>query len=288
MYNVISIIERMVDMDKDIFDNQIFDTIDPPRKSTFKLAGSTLPNSQDIYFYSKWDELFERYQSARLFIRKCIEEAGNDWFNPVDDPTVQRGLELTFKAELYETALINYNILVDLSWTITYVSAEFTLYDFDNDGNITNSTEISGMIPIEEAYNLLRKTENKVKSPHAEGNPFQYLKVMAPEFSEAIDLIIDFWKDFSNSDIRQMYNYVKHKGKPRYTEIENLRGGKLFSIYVDNQEYPADVRDIQKIVSLEQEIKQLLDFDNEKLFPYIQTLLVSLKNAVNPSPYIIV
>lgn len=51
MYNVISIIERMVDMDKDIFDNQIFDTIDPPRKSTFKLAGSTLPNSQDIADY---------------------------------------------------------------------------------------------------------------------------------------------------------------------------------------------------------------------------------------------
>lgn len=275
-------------MDKDIFDKQIFDTIEPPRKSTFKLVGSTLPNNQDVYFYSKWDELFERYQSARLFLRKCIEESGNSWFNPVKDPNVQRGIELTFKAEFYETALINYNILVDLSWTLTYVSAEFMLYNFDSDGNITNSAEISGMSSIEEAYDMLRKTENRVMTPHAEGNPFQYLKVMAPEFKEAIDLIIDFWKNFSNSEIRQMYNYIKHKGKPRYTEIENLRGGKLFSIYVDNEEYPADVRDIQKIVSLEQEIQNLLDFDNKSLFPYIEKLLSSLNNAVNPSPYIIV
>lgn len=275
-------------MDKDIFDKQIFDTIEPPHKSTFKLVDSQLPNNQDVYFYSKWDELFERYQSSRLFLRKCIEEAGNDWFNPVDDSIVQRGIELTFKAELYETALINYNILVDLSWTITYVSAEFMMYNFDSDGNITNATEISGMSSIEEAYDMLRKTENRVTTPHAEGNPFQYLKVMTPEFGEAIDLIIDFWKNFSNSEIRQMYNYIKHKGKPRYTEIENLRGGKLFSIYVDNKEYPADVRDIQKIVGLEQEIQKLLDFDNKTLLPYIQKLLSLLKNAVNPSPYIII
>ena len=100
---------------------------------------------------------------------------------------MQRAVELIFKSNLYETALLNYNILVDLSWTITYVSAEYVLYSFDKDGNVTNAEDVSCMHPIEEAYDLLRKTENGVSTPHAEGNPFAYLKKMVPEFSPAVD-----------------------------------------------------------------------------------------------------
>lgn len=41
---------------------------------------------------------------------------------------------------------------------------------------MTNAEDVSCMHPIEEAYDLLRKTENGVATPHAEGNPFAYLK----------------------------------------------------------------------------------------------------------------
>ena len=44
------------------------------------------------------------------------------------------------------------------------------------------------------------------------------------------------------------------------------------------------LRDVQKIVELEKGIKELIDFDDNKLFPYISQLLTSLKAAVNPSP----
>lgn len=245
-----------------------------------------MPNNQDIYFASKWSELFDRYSVARIFLRKTQEENWDYWFNPVDNVDVQNAIELIFKANLYEMALVNYNILVDLSWTITYVSAEYALYSFDKEGNVINAENVSGMHSIEESYELLRKSENGVSTPHAEGNPFNYLKVMAPEFSRAVDLIVDFWKTFSNSDIRNLYNYIKHKGKPLYKEIEEIRGGKAMQIIIDKEEYPSDIRDVQKIIELEKVIKELISFDDNILFPYIQRLLELLKSAIDPSPMV--
>ncbi len=269
---------------KDIFTGDIFEKIEPPHNVSFKIVGTALPTNQDMYFVAKWHEIFERYTSARLFVRKALEDNWDYWFNKMEDEKVQRAIEYKFKAELYETALMSYNILVDLSWAWTYVSAEYLLYNFDADGNVTNAKDVCGMHPIEEAYELLRKTENGVSTPHAEGNPFNYLKVMRPEFSDAVDTIVDFWKVFSNSSIRNLYNFVKHKGKPLYEEVENLRGGKVMSILIGNEEYPSDIRDVQKMISVESGLKELIDFDNNMLFPYIEKLLGQLKIAVEPSP----
>ena len=107
---------------------------------------------------------------------------------------------------------------------------------------------------------------------------------MVPEFSMAVDLIADFWKDFSNSNIRNLYNYIKHKGKPAYREIEEFRGGKAMRLLINKEEYPSDIRDVQKIVGLEQGINELIHFDDDILFPYIQKLLELLNTAVDPSP----
>ena len=159
---------------RNLFTNDIFGTIEPPHETKFNLIGTVLPTNQDMYFAAKWNEIFNRYCSARIFLRKTQEDNWDYWFNPIEKPDVQKAMELTFKAELYETALINYNILVDLSWTIAYVSAEYALYTFDDEGNITNARDVRGMHPIEEAYDLLRKTENGVSTPHAQGNPFDY------------------------------------------------------------------------------------------------------------------
>ena len=103
---------------RNLFTNDIFGTIEPPHETKFNLIGTVLPTNQDMYFAAKWNEIFNRYCSARIFLRKTQEDNWDYWFNPIEKPDVQKAMELTFKAELYETALINYNILVDLSWTI--------------------------------------------------------------------------------------------------------------------------------------------------------------------------
>lgn len=269
------------------FQTDIFKGVEPPSSSKYSLVGTKLPTSQDVYFMSKWHELFERYEMARIFLRKTEEDNWDYWFNKVDDETAQKGLELTFKAQMLETALINYNILVDLTWTMTYVSVEYVLYKFDNDGNVINADEIVGMHTIEKSLEMLRKTENGVSTPHAEGNPFQYLKVMRPEFSEAIDLIVDFWKEFSESKIRNTYNYIKHKGTPCYKEIEALRDTRFFNLIIGKESYPTDIRDVRKVLSMDELIEELIKFDDEKLYPYVVELLKRLKVAVDPSPMII-
>lgn len=268
----------------DMFTTDIFSELEPPRSKKYNLIGVKIPTNQDYYFISKWHEIFDRYTVARLFLRKTQEDNWDYWFNPLTDANTQKAVEMVFQSNLYETALINYNILVDLSWTITYVSAEYVLYKFDNNNNIVNAQEVCGMSPIEEAYELLRKTENGVTTPHTEGNPFDYLKKTVPEFGEAIDMIIDFWSTFSNSNIRKLYNYIKHKGKPIYSEINEYQGGKIMNLFIGKEQYPSDIRDVQKIISLKESIQELIDFDDNILFPYMIKLIKSLEQAVEPSP----
>ena len=69
-----------------------------------------------------------------------------------------------------------------------------------------------------------------------------------------------------------------------YEEVEKPRGGKVMSILIGNEEYPSDIRDVQKMISVEEGLKELIDFDNNLLFPYVEKLLSQLKVAVDPSP----
>jgi len=275
---------------KDLFKTDIFNSsISPPNSSSFSLIGSALPTNQDLYFMSKWHEIFSRYQSARIFLREANKDSLEDWEHwfSLSGSEDDELFKLMFISEMYETSLINYNILVDLSWTFTYVSAEYVLYKFDEKGNILNSSETYGMMPIDQAWDALRNMEGKVTTPTAQNNPFGYLKIMRPEFCDSIDLIIDFWNQFSNSNIRNMYNYIKHKGKPIYKEINDYNPTRFFGLKIGNDDYPSDIRDIQKIVNLFDGINELIEFDDNKLFPYLIKLIEELKIAVNPSPYIL-
>ncbi len=87
--------------------------------------------------------------------------------------------------------------------------------------------------------------------------------------NNSIELVIEFWDNFYNSEIRKLYNYIKHKGKPLYKELseittiggcEYISNGKIIS---------TNIRDVKKIVSLSEYYDILINFDNNKLFPYI-------------------
>lgn len=274
----------------DIFKTDIFNSIiSPPNSSKYSLIGTKTPSNQDIYFISKWHEIFERYCSARIFIREAMKDEWSDWehwFNLTDSECINNAFKLKLIADMYETALINYNILVDLSWTITYVSSEYILYKFDKSGNIVNSNEIYGMLPIEQAYDALRGAENIVTTPTAADNPFKYLKEQLPEFKDSIDLIINFWSKFSNSEIRNIYNYIKHKGKPVYYEINELDPVRFFDIHIWTEQYPSDIRDVQKTLRLFDGINALIEFDDNELFPYLTQLINALNTAIKPSPMV--
>ena len=100
-----------------------------------------------------------------------------------------------------------------------------------------------------------------------------------------MDIVTAAWEcDHSNSNIRNLYNYIKHKGKPQYRESEEILGKKAIQLWIDKEEYPSDIRDVQKSIGLEDGIKELIDFDDNLLFPYVDRLIRELKIAINPSP----
>lgn len=268
------------------FANDIF-TLSPPSNRTFTLEGTALPTNKDLYFRTKQKEIIDQYAAARIFLCETETDDWSHWFNEVEDERNNTAFQRIFTSYFYETALMYYNIVVDLTWTLCYVSAEFAI------SNSSERIDFEGCKPIEEAYKLLRIAENSVTTPTAETNPFGYLQRMCPEYANAIQIIIDFWNTFGASEIRKKYNYCKHKGKPAYDEIEELRGrGRLFGITIqpvdsdERIEIATDIRDIQWVQSLNDNIAELKEFDDEKLFPYVKSLLAELEGVVNPSPMV--
>ena len=109
---------------------------------------------------------------------------------------------------------------------------------------------------------------------------------MCPAFSDTLDFIIAFWQDFAGSPIRWKYNYLKHKGSLCYEEIQKLEPRRMFSLRINDQNCPSDIRDVQKTISLADAIEELRTFDDEKLFPYVESLFIQLEDLVKPSPLI--
>ena len=269
------------------FNTDVF-SLDVPHNSEFFLCGVRLPSSLDVLFRAKHKELHEQYVTARLFMLKTetTGEAWNYWFNHCADAETQEIFETKIRTTLYESALMFYNIVVDLSWTLCYVCCEFAC---TVEGE---RVTIDGMKSIEEAYKILRSTERNVTSPTAANNPFDYLKIMAPNYAPAIDCIIDFWNAFSDTPIRNIYNYCKHKGKPIYTELASHQEPRFFDLYVKDEngkttQLASDIRDVQMELSLTDEIARLKAFDDEVLFPYIQKLIGIIEATIYPSPFLV-
>jgi len=260
-----------------VFSTDIFEL--QHKSKPFKLIGATIPSPQDVFFRSKQEEIFQQYESARIFLRETETDDWNHWF-VTDNPEYQDVFQLLFKERMFEAALMFYNIIVDISWVLCYVSAEYAQYGKDESINFTS------VMSIEDAYDLLRKAENSVTSPNSEDNPLGYLKIMCPEFIDSIDLVIDFWKRFSNHTIRGLYNFIKHKGKPLYSEIEIFKGPRFMGLIIGGKNCPSDIRDVQKVISLSDSIQELKEFDDNMLYPYVKELFASLERTLKPSPFI--
>ena len=257
----------------DIFDLSIY------RHKKFNLIGARLPNVKDIFLRAKQEEIYQQYDSARIFLKETETEDWNHWID-TNNKKYQEASKIILKTRMFESSLMFYNIVVDLSWVLCYVSAEFAFYRKDEAINLCN------MINIEDAYKILRQVERVVSSPNCDGNQFEYLKSICPDFLEPIELVIEFWNSFFDSDIRKLYNFIKHKGKPRYEELENLILYKSPELIINNEHYPMDISDVQMTISLNKFTRKLAEFDDNVLYPYIRKLYELLENVIEPSPFV--
>ena len=91
-----------------------------PLEKTFSLIGLKLPTNKDVYFRAKQKELVDQYSAARIFLKETDCKNWEHWTGPMEEGIAKEGIQNMYKSFLYEAALVYYNILVDLSWTINY------------------------------------------------------------------------------------------------------------------------------------------------------------------------
>ncbi len=244
-----------------------------------------VPEDRDFFFRAKQYELVDQYTAARFFLRQTDGENYKDWLFSTGNANADCGIQNTWKSYFYEAALMYYNILVDLSWVLLYLSAEYVCYQDDC------AVKFESVKSIGEAMELMRSAEGLVAEPLCATNPIGYIKKMCPKLDKAVQMTIDFWKEYKDSPIRHLYNYCKHRGKPAYAEIIRFKGPKIanFTRPKDDgsmTQVAFDTRDVRLKVSLEKSIEELAAFDDEKMFPYLHDLISELEKIVQPSPMV--
>lgn len=235
-------------------------------ESQRRLGRKVLKTSKEIFFETKIEEIRRRYFSARLFLNQIDANICDYWYEPSENKDSNEFAKYSYNSIFLETAIIHYNIVVDLTWVLAYVVAEYAIYAKNN------GKPISELISKIEIYDIIRKLENNVTNPTSEVNPFCYISKQDKKFVKIENYLLKFWEVINNTNIRKLYNFIKHKGTPQYCEFSS-EIKKNYSVYIEGVEFPTSINDIKMEISLYDTVKELNDFDNKILFPYCDELI---------------
>lgn len=265
--------------------NEKLDDIQIFTKKTH-LDANVIPNTQGLYFIAKYQELMERYYLARVYLCEIDTPDWDHWIKN-NSEEMKKFAKIRLQASFYETALIYYNIVVDLSWILVYASLETFVWSDEV------AKEAFGFKSKEEAQNILRHLEKDVGTPLTDDNQLNYLKKVDTEYGSKYRYVIEyvetFWKNIKDSSVRSNYNFIKHRGRLAYKEVVDLNYKQPVRIFLENKDgskvpMPDCVNDVQKTTSLHDCIEEMKNFDDEILFPYIKNLVEQLDVIVKPSP----
>ena len=247
-----------------------------------------IPTGNQLYYAQKKLELFERYQTARMFMRMLDDKEILQYIASKICTSNHDLMIEGIKCDFYEAALFNYNIIVDMSWLLTLAAAEYIVYKDNESQEKPDFTLLYECLKIKDAKDAIYKIESLSTSPeYNEKSLFKYLKKINIPYEYAINYVNEFWKTFQNDDIRHNYNYIKHKGKPIYYNEKIGDISKEWSIYDGDELISANIQDTRTSVNIDEEIKKLLKFDNDTLFPYIKKLESLLEKNIDISDTIL-
>jgi len=246
----------------------------------------TPPPVSHVFFQAKRIDICEQYNVARNFLYETELCYSKVWGGKAEKGKDDNNLQCTFMSMRLEAALMFYNIVVDLSWVLFCVACEYVHYS--KEGKLLARPD--DILTTTETSDLLRTIEALVVSPNTKGAPYDYLGNTYPKLSIVTSLMKDFWNGFQSSDIRELYNFLKHRGKPRYTELKKYDHRPLIkmSIIYDNKrhEIPTSSSDVKMEISIKEYVKKLKVFDDELLYPYIKNLLGNIEEVLRPAPYV--
>ena len=259
----------------------------PVKSRSFIIQNMKLPTGNDSFFRAKQHEIYQQYVGARFFMREYDSEHFSKRFEGIEKETSRNFYYWSMRGYLLEAALMYYNIIIDLSWALCYSACEFAFYK----NGKASKTKLGEMLSIEEA-SILREIEKTVTNPSSEESQFTYLGKICPEYAKAIKMISEFWNKVSGGEIRQLYNFIKHRGKPLYNEVDRFQIQPFMKVYNHkksqngNTECVSDSRAVREKVSLSELHDKLYRFDDETLYPYIKGLFDELEFVLEPSPLV--
>ena len=147
--------------------------------------------SQEDILSGKWAVFQSKQMDIKrqlLWTRRMLSEADSiDWECWLKCNLSEKTLEkekLLYQTFFYETALIYYNIVVDLSLTFCFMSAMMLIENQTQDSDTIRS--------IDEVYDFLRSNEDKPAFPTKKYNPFKIMCEKCPEFQKPISIIEGF------------------------------------------------------------------------------------------------
>ena len=247
-------------------------------KESINIFGQEIPTFSELAFKEKWNSIYYRYESARNFLLLAMEPGYEKLYklsNCSDES--KKYFELRQQINFYEAALLNYNMLIDYSWQLVYFCFEFVAYYKDE------KIDLDAPLLKEESKEILKKLEKNVLGPTNDESPLLYFKTFreCTEYNEIYDLISSFWNSFKDTNVRKLYNRLKHCGNLLYEEENEFRTlGIKCKAVIEGNEILISVDDIKERISLKKSMEELFKFDNESLMGYLTNLLVKLKPLI--------
>lgn len=250
----------------------------------FELVGTPIEITQDFIYLAKLREIIARYESARFMLLQTKPKEWDYWTKLNKTEETKEYCKVIVKSNFYESALIFYNIVVELSWQLTYLSIENFLINTND--NIVS--DLSGLKEKDDAVNLIRQLEELCKEPSDQ--LYSYLLKIDPTLDEIIEIIRRFKDKVEFINLKLLYNFTKHRGKFKYKEMFDFEDLRFHTTYSFNSEgdittLNSSSEDLFKTLNLEEAINELFYFDDEILFPYLKQLIYLLFEWVQPSPF---
>ena len=227
-----------------------------------------IPSSRELFFEGKLYEIYLRYQSARTMLNAIDNNENGYWYDDIEEN--KDLIRLNYNGFFLESMIMNYNIIIDLTWVVTFLSIEICDYEIKSDGNFN----FSDGNDISKTKEIIKKIEGLAKRPDDReiSEYMNYFNSLSEKYIPITEHIKSFWKTFKDSEIRKLYNFIKHRGKPEYKEIYNITGRKFYSYISDEIEYSTDISDIRSTISLYETLNNLIYFDDNTLFEYCDKL----------------
>ncbi len=235
---------------------------------------NNFPNSREILFKYKAIEIVDIYFRARNFLEF------NEIFDinqKVKDKNTKE--TIAYYKEVYsnnslDAALIYYNILIDLTWTI---------FKLCTDNKIDTYTNISTKnCSVNELKGFTEYCEKSTENPISEDMK-QYLSYInklseKTKYNYIINKTINdinktYYYVAEQTSIRKMYNAIKHRKQIHYssTTLKSPIKFKLNGVSVAYSAY-----ELFEECNPDELKIMLNEFDNTILFPYIENLLYNL------------